>query len=97
MSGKKDAAAIIASASRHRAQPTQNYHNHPAKDIWCETQWTNLSMQAKKLDLPELPYFDPATMLLSKEVNVKLWNQLVCPHPCLAGFSCPEFRFVIAS
>lgn len=45
--------------------------------MWCDTQWANLSIQAKKLELPELPYFDPETMLLSKEVNVKLWDQLV--------------------
>lgn len=77
MSAKKDAAAIIASASRHRAPPATSYHDHPAKDVWCETQWTNLSMQAKKLELPEFPYFDPDTMLLSKEVNHKLWDQLV--------------------
>lgn len=78
MSNKKDAAAIIASASRHKTPPaTSDHKNHPAKQIWCDTQWSNLSMQAKKLELPELPYFDPETMLLSKEVNVKLWDQLV--------------------
>ncbi|KIV92334.1 hypothetical protein PV10_06786 [Exophiala mesophila] len=76
MSAKKDAAAIIASASRHRAPPPTSYHDHPAKDLWCEMQWTNLSMQAKILELPELPYFDQDTMLLSKEVNHKLWDQL---------------------
>ena len=48
-----------------------------ARQIWCETQWTNLSIQAKNLGLPKLPYFDPKTMLLSKEVNPRLWKQLV--------------------
>jgi hypothetical protein len=45
--------------------------------VWCETQWTNLSFQAKKLGMPKLPYFDPKTMLLSKEVNYKMWKQLL--------------------
>lgn len=45
--------------------------------VWCETQWTNLSLQAKKLGMPKLPYFDPKTMLLSKEVNYKMWKQLL--------------------
>ncbi|KAK5058853.1 hypothetical protein LTR84_011117 [Exophiala bonariae] len=75
---KKDAAAIIAGASRHKAPAANanNYSQHPARQLWCDTQWANLSMQAKKLELPELPYFDPETMLLSKEVNDKLWTQL---------------------
>lgn len=42
----------------------------------CDTQWTNLSCQARRLDLPKEPYFDPKTMLLSKEVNIRLWKQL---------------------
>ena len=87
---KKDAAAIIAGASRHKAPAaTSNHSTHPARQIWCDTQWTNLTMQAKTLGLPELPYFDPETMLLSKEVNVKLWNQLVRAVPfshCVSGF-----------
>lgn len=45
--------------------------------VWCETQWTNLSFQAKKLGMPKLPYFDTKTMLLSKEVNYKMWKQLL--------------------
>ena len=45
--------------------------------LWCETQWANLSLQGIHLGLPTLPYFDPKTMLLSKEVNMKLWKQLV--------------------
>lgn len=53
--------------------------SNPLKDMWCQTQWTNLSMQAQTLGLPKLPYFDPKTMLLSKEVNVKMWKQLVSP------------------
>jgi hypothetical protein len=77
---KKDAAAIIAGASRHKAPAVNanNYSQHPARQMWCDTQWANLSIQAKKLELPELPYFDPETMLLSKDVNDKLWTQLVC-------------------
>ena len=51
--------------------------NDIAKKTWTETQWANLSLQAKNLGLPKLPYFDPETMLLSKEVNKKLWRQLV--------------------
>ena len=47
------------------------------RSVWCETQWTNLSLQAKKLGMPKLPYFDPKTMLLSKEVNYKMWKQLL--------------------
>ena len=45
--------------------------------MWTETQWVNLSRQARDLGLPKLPFFDPETMLLSKEVNDKLWKQLV--------------------
>jgi hypothetical protein len=52
--------------------------------IWTETQWVNLSRQARDLGLPKLPYFDAETMVLSKEVNRKLWRQLVC-------FSLPAF------
>jgi hypothetical protein len=51
--------------------------------IWTETQWVNLSRQARDLGLPKLPYFDESTMVLSKEVNRKLWRQLVCPFLCL--------------
>ncbi|RMZ79233.1 hypothetical protein DV737_g3494, partial [Chaetothyriales sp. CBS 132003] len=47
------------------------------KWMWCETQWVNLSLQAKNLGLPKLPYFDPDTMILSKEVNGKMWKQLL--------------------
>jgi hypothetical protein len=77
MAGKRDAASIIASASRASRAPPTTYKNDDKRAVWCETVWTNLSMQAKKLELPTLPYFDPETMLLSKEVNVKLWKQLV--------------------
>lgn len=45
-------------------------------EIRCESQWTNLSCQARRLELPKEPYFDPKTMLLSKEVNMRLWKQL---------------------
>jgi hypothetical protein len=48
-----------------------------AKSLWCNTQWANLTLQAKKFDLPTLPYFDPKTGLLSKDVNHKLWSQIV--------------------
>ena len=76
---KKDATSIIAAASRHRQPqaPISKYADHPAKQLWCDMQWTNLTMQAKNLGLPDLPYFEEDTMLLSKEVNIKLWNQLV--------------------
>ncbi|OAP64636.1 hypothetical protein AYL99_00608 [Fonsecaea erecta] len=80
MPNRKSAGDIIASASRpSRAghdQEEQNRHDY-RKKLWCETQWTNLSLQAKKThNLPTLPYFDPETMLLSKEVNARLWGQL---------------------
>ena len=52
-------------------------YKDPAKRMWCETQWVNLSLQAKNLGLPKLPYFDPDTMILSKEVNARMWKQLV--------------------
>ncbi|EXJ91740.1 hypothetical protein A1O3_00290 [Capronia epimyces CBS 606.96] len=74
----KDAASIIAAASRPR-KPTTHQTSVEAdarKTLWCETQWTNLSMQAKRLDMPKLPYFEADTMLLSKDVNRKLWVQL---------------------
>lgn len=45
--------------------------------VWCETIWANLSKQAIDHDLPRLQYFDTTTMLLSKEVNKKLWSQVV--------------------
>ncbi|KAK6380679.1 uncharacterized protein PV06_09841 [Exophiala oligosperma] len=76
--GKRDAASIIASASRptRHSSTTKSYRNDDRRGLWCETQWTNLSQQAKTLGLPVLPYFDPETMLLSKEINHKLWIQL---------------------
>ena len=49
----------------------------PMKQLWCVTQWSNLSLQAKNLGLPIEPYFDPETLLLSTEVNAKMWRQLV--------------------
>jgi len=33
-------------------------------------------MQAKNHGLPTLPYFDPKTGLLSRDVNHKLWAQI---------------------
>jgi hypothetical protein len=87
VSGKKDAAAIIASASRAPKPPPISFQNDDKKAVWCETQWTSLSLQAKRLDLPSLPYFDPETMLLSKEINHKLWAQLVGEEPHSAFFS----------
>lgn len=51
-----------------------------ARRIWCQTTWVNLSKQAIDLGLPKLPYFDPKTMILSKEVNSNLWSQLVNQH-----------------
>ncbi|EXJ69928.1 uncharacterized protein A1O5_07001 [Cladophialophora psammophila CBS 110553] len=80
-STRKTAGDIIASASRPgksvHAGSQEEHRNDYRKRLWCETQWTNLSMQAKKThELPTLPYFDPETMLLSKEVNARLWGQL---------------------
>lgn len=53
----------------------------PVKKAWCQTQWTNLSHQARRLGLAEqgdvTSYFDPKTMLLDKTVNKKLWQLLV--------------------
>jgi len=57
--------------------------------VWCETQWTNLSYQAKKLGMPRLPYFDPKTMLLSKEVNYKMWRQLLKLYDYLGAEKAP--------
>jgi len=54
--------------------PEKNAQSSSAKALWCNTQWANLSIQAKKFDLPTLPYFDPQTGLLSKDVNHKLWS-----------------------
>ncbi|KIW13666.1 hypothetical protein PV08_08857 [Exophiala spinifera] len=78
-SGKRDAASIIASASRPAkafSTTSKSYRHDERRGLWCETLWTNLSHQAKTLGLPVLPYFDAETMLLSKEVNHKLWIQL---------------------
>jgi hypothetical protein len=55
----------------------KNAQSSSAKSLWCNTQWANLSIQAKKFELPILPYFDPKTGLLSKDVNHKLWSQIV--------------------
>lgn len=80
---RKSATDIIASSSRpsKTSTPAENFKNDPHKQLWCDTQWANLSMQAKKnIGLPMLPYFDPETMLLSREVNEKLWGQLVSTH-----------------
>ncbi len=77
---RKSATDIIASSSRSTkpSAAPDNYRNDPRKQLWCTTQWANLSMQAKKnCKLETLPYFDPETMLLSREVNEKLWGQLV--------------------
>ena len=57
--------------------PKKNAQSSSAKGLWCNTQWANLSTQAKKFDLPTLPYFDPKTGLLSKDVNHKLWSLIV--------------------
>ncbi|KPI35250.1 uncharacterized protein AB675_3742 [Cyphellophora attinorum] len=67
---KSDAASV--------AEPT--FSNLSAEDtgrkVWCETIWANLSKQAIDHDLPRIQYFDTKTMLLSKEVNKKLWSQV---------------------
>jgi hypothetical protein len=69
--GMQDESSSVTSTS------TTSSNRDALKLMWCETQWVNLSLQARNLGLPKLPYFDPKTMLLSKEVNVKLWKQLV--------------------
>ena len=77
----KSATDIISSASRHTKPPQRepSYSSDPRKKLWCDTVWANLSLQAKQRhSLPTEPYFDPETMLLSREVNAKLWGQLVC-------------------
>ena len=57
--------------------------------VWCETQWTNLSLQAKRLGMPKLPYFDTKTMLLSKEVNYNMWKQLLKLYDFLGAEKAP--------
>jgi len=56
---------------------TSDAQSKRTKAIWCTTQWTNLSLQAKNHGLPMLPYFVEETGLLSKEVNETLWKQVV--------------------
>lgn len=50
----------------------------PVKKAWCQTQWTNLSHQARKIYTDDY-YFDLKTMLLDKTTNKKLW-QLTVGH-----------------
>lgn len=53
----------------------------PIKKAWCQTQWTSLSFQARKLGEPEV-HFDQSTNLLDKVGNKKLWTLLVgCCNP----------------
>ncbi len=66
-----------SSSIRSASNSTTLARKDPAKWMWCETQWVSLSLQAKNLGLPRLPYFDPDTMILSKEVNARMWKQLV--------------------
>ncbi|KAK4950512.1 hypothetical protein LTR66_013961 [Elasticomyces elasticus] len=47
----------------------------PVKKAWCQTQWTNLSLQARKLEMPEV-YFDKHTNMLNKIQNKPLWQLL---------------------
>ena len=53
----------------------------PVKKAWCQTQWTNLSHQARLLGLADhgdvMSYFDPKTLLLDKTANKALWKLLV--------------------
>ena len=85
------AAELLDPGIRDRLMDTQNVvfsekhaQSSSAKFVWCNTQWANLTMQAKKFELPTLPYFDPKTGMLSKEVNHKLWAQIVGQsHPKL--------------
>lgn len=57
----------------------------PVKKAWCQTQWTSLSFQARKLGEPEV-HFDQSTNLLDKVGNKRLWTLLVGFHlstePC---------------
>jgi len=74
---EKDKGSTTSNLDAQSTTSTSASKTNTAKTIWCQTQWTNLSLQAKNLGLPKLPYFDLKTMLLSKEVNAKLWKQLV--------------------
>lgn len=75
----EDSASIADTVST-----TKSEAEDVGRRIWADTQWTNLSVQARDLGLPKLPYFDQGTMLLSKEVNAKLWKTLVStPQPSL--------------
>ena len=47
------------------------------RKMWLELTWANLSIQATNLGLPSDTFFDTTTMLLSREINAKLWKQLV--------------------
>ena len=88
MSTTKSAASIIESASRPSPAAARSAAASTSlKRMWCETVWANLSAQAKALELPLEPYFDPENHLLDKEVNKRLWTQVVSVAP--SGVSCP--------
>lgn len=76
------AIKLAAETSSIADSTTSKQEEDIGRRIWTETQWVNLTKQAIDLGLPKLPYFDPQTMLLSKEVNKNLWRQLVstCNH-----------------
>ncbi|RMD41287.1 hypothetical protein DV735_g3813, partial [Chaetothyriales sp. CBS 134920] len=61
----------------------------PVKWMWCETQWVNLSLQARNLGVSKVPYFDPETMILSKEVNGTMWKQLTRLYTVLGEKKAP--------
>jgi hypothetical protein len=69
---QKSDAASVAESTFSNLSPEDT-----GRKVWCETIWANLSKQAIDHDLPRIQYFDTKTMLLSKEVNKKLWSQVV--------------------
>jgi len=62
-----DTASIASTATKTK---------DPVKKAWCQTQWTNLSHQARSVNMDNY-YFDPKTMLLDRLVNKKLWQLMV--------------------
>jgi hypothetical protein len=83
----EDSASVRSSEDSSTSTKTASKTDDIVRKVWTEAQWVNLSRQAKDLGLPTLSFFDPATMLLSKEVNWKLWNQLV-RLACVARHFC---------
>ena len=82
-SSDTDAISIISKASRStNSSSLTKVQSLSAEDdvgrkVWCETQWVNLSRQARELGLPSQPWFVRETGLLSKEVSGGLWKSLI--------------------